>query len=66
MFLVRFLFSNLFGAAMAGGILFLKKAGNDRLSARFHHDIWFSLLFSLAVVFLPVSFFRQLPELPRR
>ena len=57
MFLVRFLFSNLFGAAMAGGILFLKKAGNDRLSARFHHDIWFSLLFSLAVVFLPVSFF---------
>lgn len=63
MFLVRFLFSNLFGAVLAGGILLLKKAGNDRFSARFHHDIWFALLFSLAVVFLPVSLFPSASEI---
>ena len=58
MFFVRFLISNLFSVAIIGIIILLKKVLKNKLSLKFHYFMWFVLLSSLIVVFLPTSFFQ--------
>lgn len=57
MFITRFIISNLFSAVLIGIILLLKRALQNRVSLKFQYHIWFVLLFSLAVMFLPSSIF---------
>ena len=58
MFFTRFVTGNIFSVAVIGIILLLKKLLKNRASLRFHYHIWFALLLSLAVVFMPASFFK--------
>ena len=60
MFFSRFIISNMFSIALIGIILAVKKLFKDKISLKFHYHIWFTLLFSLIVVFLPSSFFQSL------
>lgn len=60
MFFVRFLISNLFSVAIIGIIVLLKKVLKNKLSLKFHYFMWFILLASLMVVFLPTSFFQNI------
>ncbi len=59
MFVTRFIISNIFSAILVGIILLLKKALQDKVSLKFQYHIWFVLLFSLAIVFLPPSIFQS-------
>ena len=59
MFVTRFIISNIFSAILVGIILLLKKALQDKVSLKFQYHIWFVLLFSLAIVFLPASIFQS-------
>lgn len=60
MFLFRFFISNIFSVLLIGTILLTKRLLGDRVSLRFHYQIWFALLFSLIVVFMPTSFFQNI------
>lgn len=57
MFFARVVICNIFSAALVGIIILLKRALKNYVSPRFHYHIWFALLFSLAVVFMPMSLF---------
>lgn len=57
MFLPRFLASNVLCALFVCTILLVKKIFNKKLSVKHHYMIWFTLLLSLGVVFLPDTFF---------
>ena len=59
MFLARFLISNIFSIILTGFILLLKTLLKDKVSPKFHYRIWFSLMLSLLIVFLPTSFFQS-------
>lgn len=59
MFLARFLISNIFSIILIGFILLLKTLLKDKVSPKFHYRIWFSLMLSLLIVFLPTSFFQS-------
>lgn len=58
MFVTRFIISNVFSAILVGIILLLKRVLQDKVSLKFQYQIWFVLLFSLAIVFLPTSVFQ--------
>ena len=58
MFLSRFFISNLFCAFLIGAILLIKRLLKNKVSLKFHYHIWFTLLLSLMIVFLPASFFQ--------
>lgn len=58
MFFARFVISNIFSIVLIGIILLLKKLFKNKVSLKFHYYIWFTLLISLVVVFLPTSFFQ--------
>lgn len=60
MFFVRFIISNLFSIVLIGMILLLKKLLKNKVSLKFHYHIWFTLLLSLMVVFVPTSFLRSI------
>lgn len=57
MFVVRFILSNLFGMVLLVAILLAKRILKNKVSLKFHYHIWFILLFSLVIVFLPMSLF---------
>lgn len=59
MFLSRFLLGNFFSVLLVGMILVVKKLLKDRISLKYHYHVWFALLLSLAVVFIPTSFFQS-------
>lgn len=60
MFFARFILGNLFSVALIGIILLLKKGLKNRVSLKVHYHIWFTLLVSLVVVFLPPSLFHPM------
>ena len=59
MFATRFIISNVLSTFFIGIIILLKKALKDKVSLKFQYHIWFVLLFSLAIVFLPTSIFQS-------
>lgn len=60
MFFLRFLAGNVFCGLLVFGIAGLKKLLGARLTRRHHYYIWFVLLISLCIVFLPGAFFEAL------
>lgn len=58
MFVTRFIIGNIFSISLIGMILLFKKLLKNKVSLAFQYKIWFILLFSLTIVFVPPSFFR--------
>ena len=60
MFLTRFIISNVFSVFLIGAILLLKRVLKNKVSLKFHYHIWFVLLLSFMVAFLPTTFFKSI------
>lgn len=60
MFLTRFIISNVFSVFLIGAILLLKRVLKNKVSLKFHYHIWFVLLLSFVVAFLPTTFFKSI------
>lgn len=60
MFIMRFLIGNVFSVILIGIILLLKRLLGNKVSLKFHYHIWFTLLLSLVIVFLPTSLFQPM------
>lgn len=58
MFVTRFIIGNIFSIFLIGMMLLFKKLFVNKVSLSFQYKIWFILLFSLSIVFVPTSFFR--------
>jgi len=55
MLLSRFLTGNISNIILVAVVLLLKRLLKNKLSSKFHYHIWFVLLLSLFVVFIPVD-----------
>ena len=64
MFLSQFLLSNVLCCFLICFILFTKRMFAKQLSVKYHYYIWFILLLSLGIAFLPPSFFHSFHLLP--
>ena len=58
MFFSRLLLANVCSAVLLGVILLLKKLLGQRVSQKFHYQLWYLLLVSLTIPFLPKDLFQ--------